>query len=555
VPAARAPLRWRLALSAVVLGLLAGLIGTAQPAQAVGPPVLAHAGVTATQPAQGSRVEVAPTAVSVRFSEAVGFLSGSLTVLGPGGERVDTGRAVHPDGDDHVVRVGLRPLTTKGSYLVTWRVVSADSHPGAGTFTFGYGAAAAPAPAPPLQDAQVGSWHALMRWLSLVGAVVLCGAAFFVSQLWPAGAGLPKVRRLLATGWWATVVGAVGLFALEGPYGAGLPLSAITDTSLVALTAGTLFGRLLVLRLVVLAVATVLWSGVRRGRAPGRWDVAGLGLLVVESFSFGGHAGQGDLTPVATTVDAVHLGAAAGWLGGLAVLSVGLRSRADGPGDGVEDLVALLPRWSRVARTCLAALALTGAYQAWRGVRAPAALPTTDYGRLLLVKLLLVAALLVVALLSHRRVVRGRTPARTVLVEVGLGAGVLAVTAVLVSSMPAWLAYRPQHRSTVTATSLAGDRLQLQLVVEPTRPGFEDLAVQVLDDQGRPRAVDRVTAALTEPDLGLGPIAVTLVADGVGGARAEAVAVPVPGRWRLTVYVRTTPVTTFVGQDSYLVEQ
>jgi hypothetical protein len=39
------------------------------------------------------------------------------------------------------------------------------------------------------------------------------------------------------------------------------------------------------------------------------------------------------------------------------------------------------------------------------------------------------------------------------------------------------------------------------------------------------------------------------------GSWAEAVAVPAPGTWTLVVYVRTAPLTTFVGQDSYLVEQ
>ena len=550
---ARRVLSWSAAAVAAVATIGCLQVVSAAPAQAAAVPLLTHASVAATQPAQGSQVSVAPTSVSMRFSEAVGFDSGSLAVVGPGGERVDLGRAAHHGGDDHTVLVRLRPLTMKGSYLVIWRVVSADSHPGAGTFTFGYGAPAEPAPPPPVGDAVVIGWHTAMRWLSLAGTVVLVGASAFVTLLWREGVRHRSVRLVLVAGWGLALVGTVGLLVLEGPYGAGTSLATLGDTSLVAVTVGTVFGRLLLLRLMVLGAATALWSGVRQGRAPGRWDVGGLGLLTVESFSFGGHAGQGDLTPLATTIDAMHLSAASVWLGGLAVLAVGLA------GHGGE-LAAVLPRWSRIAAACVAVLTLTGAYQAWRGVRTLPAATATDYGRLVLLKALLLAGLLALALVSRRVLGRGQLGRRSalfgpVLAELGLGAVVLGVSAVLVSSMPAWQAYRPQHSATVGAVSLTGERLVLQVVVAPTRPGFQNLDLYVTDGAGRPATFDSASAVLTNPEQGLGPIAVTLTLDGRGGARAEAVAVPAPGRWQLVAYLRAGAVTTYVGRDAYLVEQ
>jgi copper transport protein len=204
--------------------------------------------------------------------------------------------------------------------------------------------------------------------------------------------------------------------------------------------------------------------------------------------------------------------------------------------------------------TSVVVLALTGAYQAWRGVGTPAAMPATDYGRLVLTKGLLFVALLAAALVSRRLLVRGSS-LRGVAVELGLGAAVLVVTTALVSTVPARLAYAPQHRSTVTATNLAAEQVRLHLQVGPTRPGFQDLDLQVSDGSGRPHPFLSASAVLTEVEHGWGPIAVTLTPDGRGGARAEAVAVPAPGTWTLVVYVRTGPLTTFVGQDSYLVEQ
>ncbi|HMA47916.1 MAG TPA: copper resistance protein CopC, partial [Frankiaceae bacterium] len=64
--------------------------------------------------------------------------------------------------------------------------------------------------------------------------------------------------------------------------------------------------------------------------------------------------------------------AASVWIGGLAMLAVFLlRPRAAGT------LAQVLPRWSRTAVSAVAALALSGAYQAWREVGTPPALPAT----------------------------------------------------------------------------------------------------------------------------------------------------------------------------------
>ena len=70
----------------------------------------------------------------------------------------------------------------------------------------------------------------------------------------------------------------------------------------------------------------------------------------------------------------VHLLAMALWFGGLAAdLSI---RRCGTP----------LPRFSRLALVCFVALGVTGVYLAWRQAGELAALPATEFGRLLLIK-------------------------------------------------------------------------------------------------------------------------------------------------------------------------
>lgn len=207
----------------------------------------------------------------------------------------------------------------------------------------------------------------LVRFGALGGTVVLVGGVLFVRLLWPGGARVPRLRRLLAAAWFTTAGSTLALFVLQGPYGASRPLADLRDVSLLAVTWATPYGKLLGLRLLALAGAAAAWPGTRRnGAAPGWFDTAGLTLLGLESFSFSGHLAQGSWVPLAAGVDAIHLLAAAVWIGGPAALAVLLidpgAPAPDSDGDSTgQVLAALLPRWSRVAMLAVGALAATGA--------------------------------------------------------------------------------------------------------------------------------------------------------------------------------------------------
>jgi copper transport protein len=143
--------------------------------------------------------------------------------------------------------------------------------------------------------------------------------------------------------------------------------------------------------------------------------IASLALLC--TWPLAGHAVTGRQVPLAVAADLLHLAAMTMWLGGLALVAVSLARVAL-----VAQLAAVLPRFSRVAFTCVVVLVITGTYQAWRELGSIAALTGTPLGRLLLIKLSLVAGLVGLGAVARRWVRHHLVP--TVLqVEEVVGAG------------------------------------------------------------------------------------------------------------------------------------
>ena len=86
-------------------------------------------------------MKVAPKQIELTFGEDVEISFGSIKVFNQNADAVDTGAPHHAKTSDHSVEVTL-PHLADGAYVVTWRVISADSHPVHGAFTFVVGSSA-----------------------------------------------------------------------------------------------------------------------------------------------------------------------------------------------------------------------------------------------------------------------------------------------------------------------------------------------------------------------------------------------------------------------------
>ncbi|WP_241841503.1 copper resistance protein CopC [Pseudofrankia sp. BMG5.36] len=311
-------------------------------------PAWAHAILERATPAGGTAVATAPTNITLGFSEAVRTDANAIRVIDTHGTRVDTGGA-HSGAHASDVTVALKPGLPKGTYLVSWRVISADSHPIAGGYAFGIGeapaaGAAAAASATPKGSALTGFTFGLARLVAFAGMALLLGAVFLLVALWPGGLRRRAPRLLIVGGWVAVFVGSVACLLLQGVYASGLGLSALARWDPLGATLGDRYGRLTLIRLLALLLALPLLRGLvwtlAEGAAdspppagavrPSRWvmaELGGLAVAVAATTALVGHAGAGSWSWLAASSLTVHLLAMSIWLGGLAVLAAGLLDR------------------------------------------------------------------------------------------------------------------------------------------------------------------------------------------------------------------------------------
>ncbi len=406
---------------------LAVVLGPAAPASA-------HATLVASTPEAGSVLRTAPAEVTLTFNEAIAAVPGRTQVLAPDGKRISTSVSVRGPVLTIKLRKPDRPL---GTYLVSYRIVSGDSHPIGNALIFSVGAPSA-RPAETDPDEIHGSVAAAVpaaKFLSYAGVTLVVGPALFLALLWPRRLSRRGPIRLVRAGLAVTAAATLVALWAQAPYGSGAPLWDVSAGELSeVLDSG--FGRTLLARLTVLAALAALLTPLLRGDG-GRYRGAAVLLLGVgglATWPLTGHAAVAPLSGAVVAAGAVHMAAMAVWLGGLVTLGVFLLRRAHHRVLGV-----LLPAWSRWATLAVVWLVGAGLVQAVVQVGSAGALVQTGYGRLLLAKVAILAAVLGAAAYARALVRRSRVSPglrRTVGVEAAATAVVLALSAALVQATP-----------------------------------------------------------------------------------------------------------------------
>jgi copper transport protein len=416
--------------------------------------------------------------------------------------------------------------------VVAWRITSADSHPVSGAFSFSVGEPSAIVTAGEGSSSQViKAFDAIARGIAFLGLAMAIGGACVLLLLWPEGPASQRGRRFLWVGIGMLAGGTLAVLMLQGPYATGqLSLS---------FTLSTRFGQALLVRLLLTAVFALLVARALRTPSRGSMVAAGACVLgILATWTLTDHSRTGVQTWLGMPAATVHLLAMVLWFGGLALLLVCVLGR------GHTSLEPVLPRFSRLALICFATLGVTGVYLAWRQSGSLAALPATDFGKLLLVKSAIVLVIVALASFSRRTVARmgsdvARRLRRTLLAEVVLGIVVLGVTATLVNAEPARVAYAPPVD--VTVAGPAGGRIQLHM--EPAKQGENVVDIYLLAKGGGLVVPPEVTARLAPPaGEDVGALPVELAAAEPGHYVAPRMTVPFPGRWTFELSVRTSDV-------------
>jgi putative copper export protein/methionine-rich copper-binding protein CopC len=373
-------------LRLVAAMLLAGAVASLVAAGPAG----AHAVLATADPAPEATLAASPTHIRVVLTERASSLS-RLSLVGPGGKRVELG-PTRVTGRILEARVGtLGP----GTYRVRWASFSdEDGHLNGSSYRFRIGPGG---PADAAGEGGLSTWLSVAsRLLLLGGALLWAGSAVLAVLTRPdpgerlRGLRLAFSRRLGPIGLAAAGAAMVG----ETANGAAAALSGFPIGNREFLV-GSGTGRLLVARVVVLLAAAATARGAA-SRSPVRSPQLVLAAGYLTLLAFSGHARLAPGAPLSgPLLDVIHLLAGAAWLGGIVLLGLALHP---GPGDDA-DVALLAGRFSPVALTAAATLAVTGVFATEAQVPTASDLSGTIYGRLLLAKLVLVAVL--VAMSAH----------------------------------------------------------------------------------------------------------------------------------------------------------
>ncbi len=551
----RAPMLVRLAF--VVSAMASALVLLVVPAAA-------HSQLQAAEPFDGQVLDVPPTQARLTFNEPIEVPVAGIRIFDSTGERVDDANVVRPAPE--VAAVGVGSDLGAGSYIVTFRVVSADGHPIKGAYVFSVGAEAG------VDDSVFASVFsadadrpfavlgALLRFASYAIAFVLAGGYAYARWVEPVDGGVVAPAKRLA---WAGVALAVLGIPVQAALETGFGISAAWNGSALGAVVVSPFGQASILRAGALAVVGGLAASPGVGLAAS--------MAAVLSFVLEGHTRTTSPAWLMIPADVVHLAAGAIWTGGLLLL---LRSiRAARTDDDPVAAARATATFSGIATWSLVAVAVAGSAMSWVEVRAPRALTSTDYGWTLVAKLVVVGAIIALGTYNNRRLVpntvaavaaarrRRATPEnggtdepaeelpregerptappwgvlrRTIRLEAIGIVLVLLVTAVLVNLQPA-----AQEAGITGAFStyqpLGDDGMEINVVVDPNRVGVNQVHLYVLDASGRPiRDVD-VLLRLSQVERDIGPIERTPEDAGPGHWVLIGPELSVPGEWTIEV--------------------
>lgn len=586
---------------------------------------MAHAILLRSDPAQDSTIDAAPSQVRMWFTENLNPAFTTASVLAGGTLRVDTNHSHISSTDPTELDVSLQPDLKTAVYVVIWRTRSAaDGHVLSGSFLFTLALPGDPVPAlgsvrldPKLLEG--GSvpgqldgptlFTLVMTTLAELGVVFWMGA-----QLWRNFVHQPETEQQEQT----TIrkreeqrferyfsLPVLGMMFLAN---AGILLGqaySVTNGQwdrvfdpavLTQLVSNGEFGTYWLMRQGVIILAMVvaaytLWSRHRSDiiNQALHWSNLLLGLALLIAMTLSGHAGAvpGSISIYSLLGDWLHLLAASLWVGGMmyiaAIYLPVLKQNAKM--EQTRSLLATLPRYSPLAYTGVAIMALSGPLNASVHFTSLDQLVTTDYGLALTAKVLLVAAMLLTSGIHvwrfrpqlakdyrlyqpmsesstataqevkqlEGKIVRQTNRLTNVLRwEPMLGVAVLVCTGLmsvfagtLVPTSPNQVPLLQQITSPSsvippfnTTVKTSDNRFQVKLTISPNRLGLNTFTVTVMDPNGQVNTNVGVSLYIGVFGMNLGVQTLNLQPDGQGNFVAHT-GIAEGGRWAIRIQIRT----------------
>ncbi|PVH27710.1 copper resistance CopC/CopD family protein [Pararhodobacter oceanensis] len=497
-------------------GILHRFLCTLIAVLALASPAFAHAEFQGSSPAADALLDALPETVSLRFSEPVGVLT--MEWLLPDGTRSAAEASAKPDA----LSISAPPETGRGTYVLNWRVASADGHPVGGALVFSVGEVTGGAE-PDVPATAIPSIAA--RYLAVLSMVLTVGAALYaamIAPLPPVAGRLWRTSALAALPLAGVALGAYGLDLL----GRGFPALLSPAPWIAAVSAPRGWG------LLIGAVAALI-----AGSSLGKCGVALFALaLGAISLAVSGHASVGPSRWIGQPLMGLHAAALIFWIGGLPPLIASL--------SGANNLRAL-HRFSKVALPAVIVLVASGVGLIFIHSVDVATLIGSNWGKLLAFKLVLVACMLALALLNKTCLTPALAAAplaaqsglrRSIGAEIALGMIVLLVAMCFRLTPPPG----PEEATDQIYLHLHGAEVMADVTFSDAPPGAINITIYFADGGGDPLLPKEASLLFTDTLEGIGPIKVEAELTPEGTWLAGPLTLPTEGPWEMKLSVLIT---------------
>jgi copper transport protein len=489
---------------------------------------LAHASLIRSEPADRAVMALPPSMLTLVFNEPVSPLV--FRLVRPSGDTTELKDVV---ADNATVTIRLPERLMPGTHLLSWRVISADSHPVGGALTFSIGRPSAQPATPRFCSDRRVPWAVWIAKLGLyIGLMLGVGGTFYAE--WIAVERLsPGAGRIIAAALECGVVAAVISVGLQGVDAFNLPLPDLQQPLVWATGLATSYGVTATIAAGAMIVGlAALRSSPERGRWLSSLALVGVGAALAAS----GHASSAEPQVLTRPAVFLHGIAVAFWIGALLPLAAAIRAP--------KRRQVELTRFSRAIPIALVVLVASGAVLVVVQLRRFDALWTTDYGLVLSGKLAAVLVLFAFAAVNRYALTSN------VMEGDDIAAGHLArsiktelLIALLVLGLVATWRFTPPPRALIAAAEtpvhahIHSDKAMADVEIEPAHDNTRRITVTVLDGQFGPLAAKEVTLFLANPAAGIEPL--RLPATHVEGAtwRVENASIPTVGRWQMRVEI------------------
>jgi copper transport protein len=515
------------------LSLLLGCFGSA-------PAASAHASLVQAVPAADSELVAAPPQVVLTFNERLEEGLYYLRVLDKDRKQVTEQKAVM--SPDRLKLTLELPKLPNGTYMVTYRVVSADGHPVEGTYLFAAGVTLdqPSGSATPMEHLhrhgsddpfRNAGWTDELSFLPRIAYyfVLLAFTGWLLWMRWlPRGVQTASKERLQGIGvrlqqaylivfiiWmWSQ------LFGLIGDGGREALLGLFTDTTLgYSWAAGLLLALL---------------SFILLFRHPAL-DYAWVAMVFMSKATLG-HAAAFEPVRETLILDVLHLAAASVWVGGLLML-LWLWSKDK------EAARLLYPAFSKAALFSIVLLLVSGVLLVFIYLPDVSYVLETGWGQFLMAKTALLLIVIGTALWIRYSYRKGSEGSISALLRMD---GVLAALIVVIVGIFTYLSPLPENKP--LQWHVMGEKIHMTTQITPNVPGVNEFTVKVWlpEAMGKPK---EVLLKLSEEGMkDVAPIMVPLQSiedktaeESYGMARhtykAKGAYMPFPGHWRVEVRV------------------